>query len=145
MSEFTEGDNARPAGRNYLSLVPREGSPLNGGDNARQVAGDGEDLTDGDDSELIGGHDSELIGGNYSWLVARDAATLVAGDGSTLIGGIGTTFTAGVRSTFVVLWWDAQACRCRVLTGEVGEGGLEPGVLYRCVEGRWVAGAEEEP
>ena len=113
MSEFTEGDNARPAGRNYLSLVPREGSPLNGGDNARQVAGDGMDLTDGDDSELIGG--------------------------------IGTTFTAGVRSTFVVLWWDAQVCRCRVLTGEVGEGGLEPGVLYRCDQGRWVAGAWDEP
>ena len=137
MSEFTDGDNARPAGRNYLSLVPREGSPLNGGDNARQVVGDGEDLTDGDNSELIGG--------NYSWLVARDAATLVAGDGSTLIGGIGTTFTAGVRSTFVVRWWDVQVCRCRVLTGEVGEGGLAPGVLYRCEKGQWVAGAWEEP
>jgi len=103
-----------------------------------------------------GGHGRAIIGGTatagYSGTAtAGDRGTATAGDRGTATAGDRGTATAGYRGTatagdsgtatagdsgtLVIFWWDDSAGRSRVVVGSVGEGGIEPNIPYRVVNG----------
>lgn len=63
--------------------------------------------------------------------------TLTGGDGSTLTGGHRSTLTGGYGSTLTAKWLDGL--RYRIAVAYVGEDGIEPGVAYRVVNGKFKA------
>jgi len=79
-----------------------------------------------------------------AWLAQRApgraiiGGTATAGDRGTATAGDRGTATAGDGGALVISWWDGDACRWRHAIGSVGEGGIEPGVRYRCEGGRLV-------
>ena len=120
---------ADPAKCVFATLTGGYGSTLTGGDGSTLTGGDGSTLTGGDRSTLTGGYGSTLTGG--------DGSTLTGGYGSTLTGGYGSTLTGGYGSTLICKWWDGQADRYRTAMADCGDGGIEVGVAYRVVDGRF--------
>ena len=69
--------------------------------------------------------------------IGGDGSTLTGGYGSTLTGGGGSTLTGGDGSTLTAKWFDGN--RHRIVVAYVGEDGIEPGVAYRVVNGKFKA------
>ena len=79
-----------------------------------------------------GGEGCSLVGGNSATLTATgNYATLTAN-------GNYATLTAGDKSSLSFSWLDSDSDRFRVIVAYVGEDGIEPGVAYKCVEGKVV-------
>jgi hypothetical protein len=113
-----------------------DGSTLNGGDGSTLNGGDGSTLNGGYDSKLTGGYGSTLNGGAWSILNGGDRSTLKGGDRSTLNGGDNSTLNGGYGSTLTFKVWDGK--RHRLHTAYVGENGINPGVPYQFVDGKFV-------
>ena len=68
-----------------------------------------------------------IVGGTAT---AGDRGTATAGGYGTATAGDRGTATAGVGGEIRIRWWDGS--RYRLAVGYVGEGGIRPGVPYRC-------------
>ena len=55
-----------------------------------------------------------------------------------LTGGNRSTLTGGYGSTLISQWWDEDREQWRMRMAEVREGGLEAGVTYRLVSGKFI-------
>ena len=119
------------------TLTGGYGSTLTGGYRSTLTGGYGSTLTGGHGSTLTGGDRSTLTGGDGSTLTGGDGSTLTGGDRSTLTGGDRSTLTGGEYSTLTGKWLDGL--RYRIAVAYVGEGGIEPGVAYRIVNGKFEA------
>ena len=73
----------------------------------------------------------------YAVVTAGDDGTATAGVGGAATAGVGGTATAGAGGTIVIAWVDAG--RRRLAVGYVGEAGIEAGVAYALVGGRFAA------
>ena len=68
--------------------------------------------------------------GDAGTATAGYTGTATAGDAGTATAGYAGTATAGYAGTIQLSLWDAAARRRRIITGYIGEDGLEPGVAY---------------
>ena len=90
---------------------------------------------------IIGG---QIAAGDEGTATAGTRGTATAGDEGTATAGYEGTATAGTRGTatagdagiIVLRWYDGK--RFRIATFYVGEDGIEPGVKYRCENGKAV-------
>jgi hypothetical protein len=74
--------------------------------------------------------------GDRGTATAGYEGTATAGDWGTATAGYEGTATAGDGGLIVIAWWDDEAGRHRKAFGEVGVDGIQPGVLYRVIDGK---------
>ncbi|MFL5350844.1 MAG: hypothetical protein ACJ8AT_39245, partial [Hyalangium sp.] len=77
------------------------------------------------------GDSGTATAGDSGTATAGDSGTATAGDSGTATAGYRGTATAGDSGTVQIRWWDGAVERWRIVTGYIGEDGLEPGVKYR--------------
>ena len=64
--------------------------------------------------------------------------TATAGDRGTATAGVGGTATAGDRGILLIRFYDQSAGRYRIITGYIGEDGIEPNKAYKVEGGKIV-------
>ena len=79
-------------------------------------------------------HGALITAGYSGTATAGDSGTATAGDSGTATAGNRGTATAGDSGIVQVKWWDEKANRYRIVTGYVGEDGIEKGKKYRAYE-----------
>jgi hypothetical protein len=90
--------------------------------------------TAGNYGTATAGYRGTATAGNYGTATAGDRGTATAGYRGTATAGDYGTATAGDGGVISIRWYDGT--RYRLAVGVVGEGGIEPGVPYRVVDGR---------
>ena len=100
------------------------------GDDGIATAGYNGTATAGHHGTATAGYNSTVIAGNYGRATAGDCGIATTGyRGTATAGGEGTA-TAGEKGIISIAWYDKNN-RKRLLTGYIGEDGLEPNVPYR--------------
>lgn len=93
--------------------------------------------TVGDKGMATVGDRGRATAGDRGTATAGDRGRATAGDGGTATAGHYGTAMAGSGGIIQIKHWDGK--RDRILTGYVGENGIEPDVAYRVVDGKFVA------
>ena len=83
---------------------------------------------------------AKVTAGDRGTATAGDIGTATAGNRGTATAGDGGTATAGNNGIIIVRSLDDKAYRYRIVTGYIGENGLEPNKPYHLVNGTWLAG-----
>jgi len=104
----------------------------------------GESIEVGDKQYAIVGDYGKATAGNFGTATAGFRGTATAGDyGTATAGNFGTatagyegTATAGEGGIINIKYWDSG--RYKILTGYIGEDGLEPNTPYRVQDGKFV-------
>jgi hypothetical protein len=125
---------ARAPGRRVHGalITAGDGGTATAGYQGTATAGDRGTATAGYQGTATAGHLGTATAGDQGTATAGDLGTATAGDQGTATAGDGGTATAGDRGTVQLRHWDAQAGRYRIVTGYVGEDGIESGKRYRC-------------
>jgi hypothetical protein len=168
------GDSAVVTGGDYATVTGGCGATVTGGDRAMATGGRNAVVTGGHGAIVTGGGFATVTGGDFATVAGGDFATVAGGDFATVTGGEGATVTGGDyatvtggdraevtggRNAIVTGGHDATVtgsegatlvCRWRargrggIATGRIGRRGLEPGVPYKCVRGRFVRAEQKE-
>jgi hypothetical protein len=135
-STVTGGDHARVTG-GYSAQVT-------GGEYAMVVGGNQSRVTGGDFATVVGGIGAVVKGGDYATVTGGAATTVIGGRGSIVTGGERATLTGGEGATLVCHWRTYKRRGVASRRVGVGKRGLEPGVPYKCVRGRFVRAEQKE-
>ena len=102
------------------------------GDRGTATAGDYGTATAGDYGTATAGDRGTATAGVYGTATAGYRGTATAGDYGTATAGDRGTATAGEGGSISIRWWDGDASRWRLRSGDVGaKEPLQPGVKYR--------------
>jgi hypothetical protein len=132
----TGGDHARVTGGYVATVVGGDRSIVTGGHHSR--------VTGGDFATVTGGVASIVKGGDYATVTGGAAATVIGGQGAIVTGGERATLTGGEGATLVCHWRTYKRRGVASRRVGVGKRGLEPGVPYKCVRGRFVRADQKE-
>jgi hypothetical protein len=132
----TGGRNAIVTGGHGAMVTGGGFAVVTGGGHATVTGGHYATVTGGDYATVTGGDDATVTGGHYATVTGGDYATVTGGDYATVTGGRNAIVTGGEGATLVCRWYAHG--RGGIATGRIGRRGLEPGVPYRCVRGRFV-------
>ena len=133
------GDRKRAT--EYIVMNDREAVGVVGilataGDGGTATAGYRGAATAGDGGTATAGYRGAATAGDRGAATAGDEGTATAGYRGTATAGDRGTATAGYGGILNIRWWDGK--RYRIGTFYVGEDGIEPGVAYRCENGKAV-------
>jgi hypothetical protein len=112
----------------YLAANGGQGRAIVGG---TATAGDRGTATAGDYGTATAGYRGTATAGNRGTATAGDRGTATAGDYGTATAGNRGTATAGDYGTIQIYYWCDSTNRQRVVTGYVGENGINPNVAYK--------------
>lgn len=109
------------------------------GNHGTATAGKYGKATAGKYGTATAGNHGTATAGNHGTAKAGDAGTATAGNAGTATAGFRGTATAGYEGTatagnagiIILSYLDRAAMRRRIVTGYIGENGLEPGKAYR--------------
>jgi hypothetical protein len=132
----TGGDRAMVTGGHGAIVTGGGRAIVTGGGHAMVTGGDYATVTGGDYATVTGGDCATVTGGDYATVTGGDCATVTGGDYATVTGGSNATVAGGEGATLVCRWFARG--RGGIATGRIGRRGLEPGVPYKCVRGRFV-------
>lgn len=76
--------------------------------------------------------------GDFGEAIVGDYGQADAADWGRAVAGVGGSVKAGYEGVISLSYWDYTPDRIRIAVGYIGEQGLEPGVWYGCVEGKFV-------
>jgi hypothetical protein len=106
------------------------------GNDGTATAGDYGTATAGDYGTATAGYYGTATAGYYGTATAGDRGTATAGDFGTATAGNFGTATAGNYGIIQIKYWDGK--RYRILTGYIGEDGLDPDIAYHVEDGKFV-------
>jgi len=106
------------------------------GDAGTATAGDEGTATAGDAGTATAGNEGTATAGNRGTATAGDAGTATAGDEGTATAGNRGTATAGDEGIIRIREWCNKQLRYRIITGIIGENGIESNVPYIVKDGK---------
>jgi hypothetical protein len=134
-ARVTGGGFAVVTGGDHATVIGGCGATVTGGHGAMVTGGDRATVTGGGHATVTGGDRATVTGGDYATVTGGDLATVTGGRNAIVTGGHDATVIGGEGATLVCRWYARG--RGGIATGHIGRRGLEPGVPYRCVRGRF--------
>jgi hypothetical protein len=107
------------------------GASVTAGDYGTATAGDYGTATAGDYGTATAGYYGTATAGDYGTATAGYKGTATAGYKGTATAGYYGTAMAGDKGTIQIRWLDTKGERWRIVTGYVGENGIEPNNAYQ--------------
>jgi hypothetical protein len=115
------------------------------GDRGTATAGNSGTATAGNRGTATAGDSGTATAGYRGTATAGNSGTATAGNRGTATAGYRGTATAGEEGIIRILEWDEKQSRYRVITGIIGENGIEANVPYICKDGKLVKKSFETP
>lgn len=133
----TAGDyGTATAGYRGTAIVGDHGTAI-AGHRGAATAGRRGTATVGDGGTATVGNGGTAIAGDHGTATAGYCGIATAGDHGTATAGEHGTVAAGCDGSIVIRYYDFEKSRYRIACADVGEDGIEPGVTYRVVDGKF--------
>jgi hypothetical protein len=142
----TAGDSGTATAGDRGTATAGYSGTATAGDSGTATAGDRGTATAGDSGTATAGYSGTATAGYRGTATAGDSGTATAGYSGTATAGYRGTATAGYRGTATageegiirILEWDEKHSRYRVITGIIGDSGIEANVPYIVVDSKLV-------
>ena len=132
----TAGDSGTATAGDRGTATAGDSGTATAGDSGTATAGDSGTATAGYRGTATAGYRGTATAGDSGTATAGDSGTATAGDSGTATAGDSGTATAGEEGIIRILEWDEKHSRYRVLTGIIGENGIEANIPYVVKDGK---------